>query len=110
MASIDTTPSLVATNALQSIPFGSIIGAPLSACIEAQAKAARTSWEFIKEVGLVDTDDGKGKQAIYVNGLPELPLAGVSFRDCLFTAKKGVEIQNAQPIVFENVIVNGKAL
>ncbi len=66
MASIDTTPSLVATNALQSIPFGSIIGAPLSACIEAQAKAAKTSWEFIKEVGLTDTKDG-GKQAIYVS-------------------------------------------
>ena len=67
MASIDTTPSLVATNALQSIPFGSIIGAPLSACIEAQANAAKTSWEFIRDVGLVDTEDGKGKQAIYVN-------------------------------------------
>ena len=66
MASLDTTPSLVATNALQSIPFGSIIGAPLSACIEAQAKAAKTSWEFIKEVGLTDTKDG-GKQAIYVS-------------------------------------------
>ena len=66
MASIDTTPSLVATNALQSIPFGSIIGAPLSACIEAQAKAAQTSWNFIKEVGLTDAEDG-GKQAIYVN-------------------------------------------
>ena len=50
------------------------------------------------------------KQAIYVNGLPELPLAGVSFRDCRFTAKKGVEVHNAQPISFENVIVNGKAL
>lgn len=67
MAGIDTTPSVVATNALQAIPFGSIIGAPLSACIEAQAKAAKTSWEFIKAVGLTDTDDGKGKQAIYVN-------------------------------------------
>ena len=67
MASIDTTPSLVATNALQSIPFGSIIGAPLSACVEAQAKAAQTSWQFIKEVGLTDTKDGKGKEAIYVN-------------------------------------------
>lgn len=66
MASIDTTPSMVATNALQAIPFGSIIGAPLSACIEAQAKAAKTSWEFIKEVGLNETEDG-GKQAIYVN-------------------------------------------
>ena len=67
MASIDTTPSLVATNALQSIPFGSIIGAPLSACIEAQANAAKTSWEFIRDVGLMDTEDGKGKQAIYVS-------------------------------------------
>jgi len=66
MASIDTTPSAVATNALQSIPFGSIIGAPLSACIEAQAKAAKTSWEFIKEVGLTEKQDG-GKEAIYVN-------------------------------------------
>ena len=37
---IDTTPSQVATNALQAIPFGSIIGGPLKACIEAQAMAA----------------------------------------------------------------------
>ena len=50
------------------------------------------------------------KQAIYVNGLPELPLTGVSFRDCLFTAKKGVEVHNAQSLTFDNVIVNGKAL
>ena len=28
------------------------------------------------------------KQAIYINGLPELPLSGVSFKDCVFTAKK----------------------
>ncbi len=67
MAGIDTTPSVVATNALQAIPFGSIIGAPLSACIEAQAKAAKTSWEFIKAVGLTDSNDGKGKEAVYVN-------------------------------------------
>lgn len=67
MAGIDTTPSLVATNALQAIPFGSIIGAPLQACIEAQAKAAQTSWEFIQAVGLTDSEDGKGKEAIYVN-------------------------------------------
>lgn len=67
MAGIDTTPSLVATNALQAIPFGSIIGAPLQACIEAQAKAAQTSWEFIQAVGLTETEDGKSKEAIYVN-------------------------------------------
>ncbi|WP_353885290.1 hypothetical protein [uncultured Bacteroides sp.] len=40
---IDTTPSQVATSALQAIPFGSIIGGPLKAAIEAQAMAAQTS-------------------------------------------------------------------
>ncbi|WP_026367394.1 DUF2589 domain-containing protein [Bacteroides sp. 14(A)] len=49
---INTTPSQVATSALQAIPFGSIIGGPLKACIEAQAMAAQTSWQFIQEVGL----------------------------------------------------------
>ena len=64
--SIDETPNTVATNALNAIPFGSVIGAPLSACIEAQTKAARSSWEFIKEVGLMDADDGS-KKAVYVS-------------------------------------------
>ncbi|MCQ2231103.1 MAG: DUF2589 domain-containing protein [Paludibacteraceae bacterium] len=64
---IDTSAAIVATNALQSIPFGSIIGGPLSACIEAQANAAKTSWEFIKEVGLISSEDGTEKKAVYVN-------------------------------------------
>ena len=58
---IDTTPSQVATNALQAIPFGSMIGGPLKACIEAQAMAAQTSWQFIQEVGL-NTDPNTGKK------------------------------------------------
>lgn len=59
---IDTTPSTVATNALQAIPFASLIGGPLDASIKAQANAAKTSWEFIREVGLtVDPDTGEKK-------------------------------------------------
>lgn len=58
---IDTTPSQVATSALQAIPFGSMIGGPLKACIEAQAMAAQTSWQFIQEVGL-NTDPNTGKR------------------------------------------------
>ena len=58
---IDTTPSQVATSALQAIPFGSMIGGPLKACIEAQAMAAQTSWQFIQEVGL-STDPNTGKK------------------------------------------------
>ena len=45
---IDKSAADVATSSLKSLPFGNIIGGPLVACVEAQAQAARTSWEFIK--------------------------------------------------------------
>ena len=65
MAEVSQTPANVAINAMQAIPFSSMIGGPLKACIEAQAMAARTSWEFIKEVGL-NTDEKGQKSAIMV--------------------------------------------
>ncbi len=49
-------------------------------------------------------------QAIYLNGLPELPLRGLDFHDCLFTADKGAEVHFTEGVVFDKVIVNGKAL
>lgn len=58
---IDTTPSTVATNALQALPFATLIGGPLDAAIKAQAMAAKTSWEFIQQVGL-NTDPATGKK------------------------------------------------
>ena len=61
---IDTTPSSVATNALQAIPFGQIIGGPLSACVDAQREAALTTVNFINEIGLTDKDGNK--EAVYV--------------------------------------------
>ena len=64
---IDTTPSQVATSALQAIPFGSMIGGPLNACIEAQAMAAQTSWQFIQEVGLNTNSDTGQKEAVNVS-------------------------------------------
>ena len=36
---------------LQALPFGSLIGAPLDAAIDAQAKAAVSSVKFIKSIG-----------------------------------------------------------
>ena len=50
------------------------------------------------------------KQAIYINGLPELPLKDVSFRNSTFRADKGLEMHNADDVTFENVTINGKAL
>ena len=43
----DPTPSQVATNVLQGIPFGSIIGGPLRACAETQEEQAKAATEFM---------------------------------------------------------------
>ena len=63
---IDTTPSTVVTSALQSLPFGTIIGGPLQACVEAQTNAAQATWKFIQEVGLTKDENGAAR-ATYVS-------------------------------------------
>ena len=62
---ISNVPANTAISAMQALPFSSMIGGPLKACIEAQAMAAKTSWEFIKEVGL-NTDEKGQKSAVMV--------------------------------------------
>ena len=62
---IDRSAAEAATSSLQSLPFGNIIGGPLVACVEAQAQAARTSWEFIQNVGLYA--DGEEKKTVNVS-------------------------------------------
>lgn len=65
--SLDNNPLQAGTNALQAIPFSSLIGGPLKSCIEAQAMAARTTWDFIQNVGLeIDPDTGE-KRAVNVS-------------------------------------------
>lgn len=67
MANLNSAPSQVATSALESIPFESIIGAPLDACIKAQAQAAQTSANFIKNVGMQDKNGDGVQEAINVS-------------------------------------------
>ena len=50
------------------------------------------------------------QQAIYINGLPELPVSGIHFSGSTFTALKGVELNYSKDITFDGVTVNGKAL
>jgi len=44
--------------------------------------------------------------AIFINGLPEMPVSGMSFKDCVFTTTEGIEIHHARDISFENVAVH----
>lgn len=66
MANLDTTPQTATTNALSALPFETLIGGPLKAAISAQALAAKTTWEFIKEVGLWDDPKTGEKKAVNV--------------------------------------------
>ncbi|MBO7604328.1 MAG: glycoside hydrolase family 28 protein [Bacteroidales bacterium] len=47
-------------------------------------------------------------QAIYINGLPELPVSSISFKDCNFSAAKGLESYFSEDISFDNVKINGE--
>ena len=49
-------------------------------------------------------------QAIYINGLPEMPVRGLDFSRCTFTSGKDAQIQHAEDIRFDEVTINGKAL
>lgn len=48
------------------------------------------------------------KQAIFINGLPEMPVRNVAFRRCRFTADKGAEVNYAEDVTFDNVVINGE--
>lgn len=47
----------LARQQLGMLPFGNLIGGPLNAAVEAQAKAATTSLDFIKSLTTADKDD-----------------------------------------------------
>lgn len=54
-------------SALNSIPFGNIIGGPLAACVRAQAEAAQTTIDFIRGVTMTNSElDPEGVEPITV--------------------------------------------
>lgn len=53
---LDTTASSVALGQLSALPFKNIIGGPLTASIEAQALAAKTTVDFIRAVGMQEVN------------------------------------------------------
>ncbi|NES90642.1 DUF2589 domain-containing protein [Okeania sp. SIO2B9] len=59
MPAIDTTPSKVATTALQGIPFSSLIGGPLDAAVNAQIQSAKGTIDFIQNVGMTGPPDNR---------------------------------------------------
>ncbi|MCQ2231107.1 MAG: DUF2589 domain-containing protein [Paludibacteraceae bacterium] len=48
---MDNNVMKVANSAFESIPFENLIGSPLCACVNAQREAAKTTLDYIKEMG-----------------------------------------------------------
>ena len=48
------------------------------------------------------------KQALFINGLAEMPVSQISFTDVVFEAETGVVIKNASDVIFNQVRVNVK--
>lgn len=65
---LDNSPAQNAQNLLNGINYSALIGGPLEAAVKAQAMAARSTWEFIQEVGL-NTDENGNKTAVNVTFL-----------------------------------------
>ena len=61
----------------------------------------------MRDIHFSDITCAGAKQAIFINGLPELPVSGISFANSSFTADKPAEIHFAKGITFDNVIING---
>lgn len=61
----DKNPSHIASDTENSSNIESAINSPLKACIEAQAMAAQTSWQFIKDVGLNAETHSSKRDAVY---------------------------------------------
>ena len=66
-----------------------------------------TTPEF-RDIHFADITCAGARQAVFINGLPELPLKGVTFSNCSFRADKGVEMHYNEPVLFDNVTINGK--
>ena len=64
----------------------------------------------MRDIHFSDIICAGAKQAIFINGLPELPVSGISFENSTFSAEKGAEVHYAKEVTFKNVVVNGKEL
>ena len=77
MAEVSKTPANVAINAMQAIPFSSMIGGPLNACIEAQAMA-NTDEKGQKSAVMVAFSFNRGGRMVQLN-VPLLTIVPIPY-------------------------------
>ena len=71
--------------------------------------ADETTPEF-RDMHFSDILCSGARQAIYINGLPEKPVRGISFANSTFFSDEDASVEYAEEVTFSNVNVNGKSL
>lgn len=70
--------------------------------VEPEFKVDETTPEF-REIYIKDVYCNGAARAMLFNGLPEMPVTGITIQNCTMTADKGIDIRNSQDILLENV-------
>ena len=78
--------------------------------VQADLKPVDETTPEFRDMHFSDIVCSGAEQAVYINGLPEMPVRGIDFTRCIFTSKKDTKIQYAEDIRFQDVTINGKAL
>lgn len=75
--------------------------------VKADLKPVDETTPVFRNMHFRDIRCSSAQKAIYVNGLPEMPVTGLEFRDCIFSAREGIEINHSGDITLDNVTVHG---
>lgn len=78
--------------------------------VQADLKPVDETTPEFRDVHFSDIICSGADQAIFLNGLPEMPLRGIDFTSCTFTSAKDARVQYAEDVRFREVTINGKAL
>ena len=101
---------IVSYGVIFNLYYAGVAASDMSTDTQADVLPVDETTPEMRDVHFSDILCAGAGQAIFINGLPELPVSGISFKSSRFTADKGCEVHFANAITFENTIVNGESL
>ena len=101
---------IVSYGVIFNLYYAGVAATDLDAAAKSDIQPVDETTPEFRDLHFADIVCAGADQAVFINGLPELPVRNIDFRGCTFTAKKDAEIHFAENIVFDHVTVNGKSL
>jgi polygalacturonase len=101
---------IVTYGVIFNLYYAGVAATEMSGTGEADLQPVDETTPEFRDFHFSDITCAGAEQAVYVNGLPEMPVRNLAFENCTFTADKGVETHYFEHVTFENVTVNGEKL